>query len=209
MYTVTLIKRTWCLGMVAAVVLAFAGCGCGGDDPPDTTVEKALEKTIEQGVREEGKQADVQINQADESFSMTVTDENDEKSTMTMNVGEDSSNVSITGPEGKMEMQSGPDAKVPEDFPEDVAVYPGMKIQMVMENPGPVFSVSGTTTDTAEEVSAFYKKTCVEKGWTQAMDMTQQEGTSMMHFQKEKRMLVVLISVDSGGVIINLNTGIE
>ena len=108
-----------------------------------------------------------------------------------------------------MEMQSGPDAKVPEDFPEDVAVYPGMKIQMVMENPGPVFSVSGTTTDTAEEVSAFYKKTCVEKGWTQAMDMTQQEGTSMMHFQKEKRMLVVLISVESGEVIINLNTGIE
>ena len=196
-------------GLGIIMTLALAGCDCGGKDTPDAVANKAAEKVIEQGLRDEGKQADVLINQDEKTFSMTVTDENDKESTMTMNVGDEGSNVSISGPEGKMEMQSGPDAKVPAGFPGDVPLYPGMKLQMVMENAGPVFSVSGTTADKAEEVTAFYKKTCAEKGWTQALDMAEQQGTSMMHFQKDNRMLMVLTSVESGEVTINLNTGVE
>jgi len=207
MFLTSRLEKCLCLG--ALMALALAGCGCGGKDTPDAVANKAVEKAIEQGMRDEGKQADVQVNQDDKTFSMTVTDENDKQSTMTMNVGGDGSNVSISGPDGKMEMQSGPDAKVPASFPADVPLYPEMKLQMVMENAGPVFSLSGTTSDKAEEVAAFYKKTCVEKGWTQAVDMTEQEGTSMMHFQKDNRMLVVLTSVEGGEVTINLNTGVE
>lgn len=207
MRRVNFAAKVWCLGMF--MLLALAGCGCGSRDADESAGEKAVEQMVEQGLREEGKEADVQINQDDKSFSMTVTDENDKRSTMTMKVEGEASNVSITGPEGKMEMQSGAGAKIPPSFPEDVPIYPEMKVQMVMENEGPTFSVSGTSGDSLEDVVAFYKKTCVDKGWTQAMDMSQEQGTSMLHFQKGNRMLMVLTTSDGGELTINLNTGIE
>lgn len=217
--------------MIIAAVASLCILGCGGKEadssaagktteeiskpdtsgipaaPSDTAALKIAAKMMEQGMKAGGQDVDVKVNNDDKSFSMTVTDENNKQSTMTMSTTNDASQMNITGPDGAMTMQSGAGTKIPENFPEDIPLYPGIKIQMVMENAGPAYSIVGTTSDSVDDVSAFYKKNCVEKGWKQLMDMTHAEGTSMLHYEKDERVLMVLISVEDGEVNININTG--
>ena len=178
-------------------------------DTSSTAAEKVAEKLVEQAVGSGGEDVDVKIDENDKTFSMTVTDENNKQSTMTVSATDDSSQMNMSGPDGTLTMQSGTGTKVPENFPKDVLLYPGMTIQMVMENTGPAFSVVGTTTDTIDDVAAFYKKTCPEKGWNQTLSAAQAGDASMLTFEKEERTLMVLVALENGVVNINLNTGIN
>lgn len=205
MTTRYLSMKSGLIGICCCLVLF----GCGGKDSEETVQEKAVENIIERELASEGKTADVKINQDDESFSITVKDDNDAESTTTMNVSEDGQQMNITGPEGNMKMQSGAGAKIPEDFPEDVPLYPGATIQMVMENEEDTFSLVSSTGDDMTKVTEFFKKSCVDKGWKEVMVMAQGPEMSILNYEKNDRVLSVMLALADGEVSVNITTGVN
>ncbi len=197
------------LGFIG-IFFCLAVCGCSSKESGDAQ-EKAVEKIIETSLAKEGKIADIDINKDNKSVSITVKDEKDAQATTTMNVAEDGDqmDINISSPDGNMKMQSGPDAKIPEAFPKDVPLYPGIKLQMIIENENQGYSLMGTTADSMSTVVEFYKKSCAEQGWTETMVMSQGEEMATLNYKKGKRILVMLLSVTEGEVSMNITTALE
>ena len=201
MHTKIITIALFAFGM--ALLSALPGCG---RPARDAVTEETVERVVEQHLREEGKTADVKIDQDSGAFSITVTDENDQQSTMTMNISEDAAQLNLSGTDGAMTMRSGTSAQVPDTFPDDVPLYPDMTIQMVMEMAGEGFTVVGISDRTLAEVTAFYDKATKEMDWTEMMVMGRDETSSMVNYQKGHRTLMVIAGVEDGEVHINIST---
>jgi hypothetical protein len=195
------------MSIVLAVLLVSFIFGCGNKSVTEGVAEKAMEQAAEKGLAAEGKKADVDVKRNGDNLSITVKDENNQKSTMTMNSSEETTEMNIAGAEGNMKMQSGSGAKIPENFPKDVPLYPGVTLKMVMEMEGQGYSVVSSTTDAVSAVSDFYKKSCIEKGWTESMVMAQGADNAMLHYQKDERILMVVIGFAEGETTISITVG--
>ena len=125
--------------------------------------KKASEKMIESAMRAQGKDADVTIN---------------------------SDTMQVKTKDGDMSFGEG--TKLPENWPDDVSVYTGLKLLSAMKTKEG-FSIQGTTSDAQDKVAAFYKEQLTKSGWTEDTVMTQPQ-MAMLNYKKDKRALVVIIS---------------
>ena len=114
--------------------------------------------------------------------------------------------VSINGQKGSMTfvtdagaMTLGTGAKIPDDFPKAVAVYPGATPSLAAKSgtgEKEAWTVAMETTDTKDQVVAYYKAHM--SGFTQSTSMDL--GTStMLGFQSPKLDVTVMTAAQPGG----------
>jgi hypothetical protein len=152
------------VSLALAAVLALPSVGC--KRLAERAAEKAEEKALEKGT---GGQVSI----------------NGQKGTLTI--------VTDAG-----EMMLGNTAKIPEDFPKStVPIYPGAQPKMAVKQAQggkEVWSLSLETTDTKDQVAAFYKSNM--SGFTVATNMD--TGTSTMTvFQSAKYDVTMMVSAEA------------
>ena len=168
----------------AALPVILAGlalAGCGGDQ----LAEKAAETAVKANTSEQGQEVDVDIDSEKQSFSM-----------------------SVQGESGSMDMTAGENAKLPDDFPEDVPLYPGMKLQVVSTMDGQeMHMIQGSTGDDLETVAARLAKDAQSNGWTEAMSMNMGAQQRMLNYTQGDRILNYAVMREEGATQISVTTG--
>ena len=100
-----------------------------------------------------------------------------------------SDTMRIKSKDGDVSLGEG--TKLPDQWPTDVPVYKGLKLLSAMKSKES-FSIQGTTPDSLDKVSAFYKEQVTKSGWEE-QTVTTQPQMAMMSYTKEKRSLSVVI----------------
>ncbi|MCP4644624.1 MAG: hypothetical protein GY851_29545 [bacterium] len=190
------------------MAIAAVSTGCG-EKAAQTIAEKAMEKAIESEAAEDGEDVDVKVDIS--KGTMTVAGADGEKVNMKMDA--DNGTMTITGADGEQvgmkidateggatmttadgtEMLSGANAKLPDDFPEDVPQYKGMQLVMVTKMPDGNLSVTATTPDSIDKVAAFYKKEAEANGWNEEMSMDMGEMKNLQYKKADRGMIVLVI----------------
>lgn len=182
---------------VLVLVLAAGVLGCGGEKEDDSAgsagdavSNQVAESLIEHAAKQDGQDVDVDIQGSGDAMSITVQ-----------------------GEQGGYTMTSGAGSEPPKDMPQDVPVYPGLNVQFTHAvSEQQLFNVSGDTTAAASEVLAFYKKEAAAKGWTeQTSSQTNTEGQQMhlLMYQKENRMMQVVIQSEGEKTTVTVNTALQ
>jgi hypothetical protein len=140
--------------------------------------ETAAEKMIESAMRAEGQKADVTIN---------------------------SETMQVKTKDGDMSFGEG--TKLPEEWPDDVPVYKGLKLISAMKTKEG-FSIQGTTTDSHDKVAEYYKEQVAKSGWTEDTVMTQPQ-MAMLTYKKDKRTLAIVISGQNAEISVSITIGNE
>lgn len=141
----------------------------------DDVEETLMEKQIELAT---GGKADVDISRG----QMTITSDSKD---------------------GEFKMIVGEDVALPKDFPKDVFVYPGGKLESAMQMPQG-FSLGMLSKDNKKKIVDAYQDTMQSRGWKLQTTMMM-DTQSIMMYEKDDR--VVSIIVDDGnedGVRISL-----
>lgn len=193
--------------MAFGLCLVTVLCGCGGEKAP----EKVAEKIVEKGLSQEGQRADVKIDKNAETVSMTITDESDAQKTTTMNMQQDGMTMTIKDGDEVAHVQSGAGTAIPDAFPKDVPLYPGMKVEMAFNMGDENFSVSAATSDNLDQVVEYYKKASADNGWTEVMNMAQggEEINRMISYEKDNRTFMIAATSEEGQVRIAISTGMQ
>ena len=154
----------------------LAGLGLVSAGCGKSASDKAAEKTIQAAVRASGQEADVSVK---------------------------SGTTNITTKDGAMAFGEG--AKVPDNWPSDVPVYSKLKLLSAVATP-PVFTVSGTTSDTADAVLAYYKEHAAKNGWKEDQ-VVSQPPMSMLTYSKDTRKLNIIISSEGAERSVSITIG--
>lgn len=176
--------------MGAFCVAILAGCG---QDTPETIAEKAIESATQT------KGEDVDLNLNSKEGTMTITTPEGKITYKT-----DGESMVMMSDQGSVVI--GADSTIPEDFPKDVPIYPGFKLQATtaMGTEG-AFSLSGTVNASFEEVKSYYQKGAKLQGWQETISMNQPQ-TLMLGFQKEGRMFHVTATTAPGEMTVSITT---
>jgi hypothetical protein len=143
--------------------------------------EKVSEKLLEKSLRSSGaKNADVDL----------------AKGKMTVKTAE-----------GETEMSFAESASLPADFPKDVFVLKGAKIQMAMKSPQG-FMVQMKSELPMGKIAESYSAEMKAQGWAQEASTDMGEMSSRS-FKKEKRQVVVIVSTSDGASDVMLNVATE
>jgi len=143
--------------------------------------KKSQEKTIEKAIESKtGKDADVDIS--------------DKK-------------IEIETDEGKMSMSTGDGAKIPSDFPKDIYIPDGVKVEMAIQTEKG-YSIALSTNQPRSKVTTMYKKQMEASGWTSktTMDMGNQ---FMLAYGKGKRIATIIIVGDNKSTRMNITASIS
>ncbi|MBM3288724.1 MAG: hypothetical protein FJY92_01095 [Candidatus Hydrogenedentes bacterium] len=142
--------------------------------------ETTAEKAVESAMKASGQEADVTI----KDNAMTVTTKDGSSS-------------------------FGEGAKVPDNWPSDVPIYDGLKILAAVAAPQ-AFTVTGTTGDSLDKLTAYYKEQATKNGWAEDSVMSQPPLT-MLSYRKEgeKRNLAIVISTEGGQQSVSITVGNE
>lgn len=123
----------------AVVGLLFVGLALSACGPAEDSPE-AREKQLEAYAKQHGLDVDV-------------------------SVGEDGEALAITQQVGGHSVTTGKDLARPEQFPDDVILYPNMRILAVSEAPtGPI--LQGQSDDEAAQVATYLREQMPSQGWT-------------------------------------------
>lgn len=182
---------------LALVALPLSGCG----KAKEALQEKAVEKAINAAAGKDGAKVDINKNQ------MTITTKDGGSTTLTSSDKGDA--VTMKTADGTVTMTSGENAKVPEDFPKDIPLYPGAKPTTVTaSSKDKAFTLQFTTKDPVEKVAEHFKKELVGQGWAEGMVMSTpgEQAAQMLNYTKGERALMVNISKESEGITILLTT---
>ncbi|HPO13414.1 MAG TPA: hypothetical protein PLI09_08215 [Candidatus Hydrogenedentes bacterium] len=213
---------------VLALGLVLGGCGKAAEKTGETIAEKAIEKALSA----DGKKVDVKIGKDGQASNITVQGKdsdgnkidmtmnvdggkgtlkmNDKNMDMTMSGDGDKGSLQIKGPEGTMTMTSGDSAVLPPNYPKDIPLYPGLKLNMVQTIPeNNAFVVQGFSDDPLDKVAAFCKEKFPVQGWTEQTSMNQggDSPMAMFAFQKAQRTLTILIGKEENRTSISLSVG--
>lgn len=214
--------------VILALGLVLAGCGKAAEKTGETIAEKAIEKALSS----DGNKVDVKIGKDGQASNITVqgTDSDGNKIDMTMNVdggqgtlkmndknmdmtmsGDgDKGSLQIKGPEGTMTMTTGDGAVLPPNYPKDIPLYPGLKLNMVQTIPeNNTFVVQGFSDDPLDKVAAFCKEKMPANGWTEQTSMNQggDSPMAMFAFQKDQRTMSILIGKEENQTSISISAG--
>jgi len=189
---------TWKLAVGLAIVVALPlGCSCR-----QKIADKAIEKAIETQAKKDGKDVDVKMDTKGGTMSIKSKDGSEN---VNVDMKSDGSSFSIKTQDGVV--LSGENAKIPDNFPKDVPVFPGAKATLVTtDTKSEMFSVSLTTADTLENVGAYYKKELAANGWKEEQTMTQSgdQPIQMMNYTKENRSVMVTVTRDGVNTALTL-----
>ncbi len=176
-------KWVLCGTLVMTVLAALALTGCGGEK----AAEQIAETAIKANLGEDAENVDIDIDSESESFSM-----------------------SIRGEQGGMNVAAGENAKLPDNFPEDVPLYPGTKLQVVSTMAdNNMFMVQGSTPDAADKVIAHLGKEASAKGWSESMSMNMGAGQRMINYEKDNRILHFMIVREDNLTQVSVTTGTQ
>lgn len=201
---------------IFASLFAILTVGCGGNDEEkpkkelgQRLFEGLIETAIEQSAKQDGKDVDVDIdlNELAESGSMTITDENGKKVTisgkdgefkMTDSEGEDISisakddGIVVKDKDGKEHKVFGTLKEVPDNFPKDVYLVSGdfKSGNLMNQGDGEAINVTIKTKGDFDDVVSKIKKEMKSEDWKKEMDMSM-NGESMLSFKKEKRDVLI------------------
>jgi len=168
--------------LAGVLVLAVAASGCGKDSPSETN--QAAELVIEQAAQQQGIEADVQITDDGASFSMNASSER-----------------------GAETIQSGENLPLPEDFPKDIPVPDALKVTMVNTAAAKeVFNIQATNSLGVDDLVQFYKAQAPAKGWKEVAATALTGVMASLEYEKEDRVLRVIISSGNGWSMLTLNT---
>lgn len=164
---------------ITAIVLAICVLTSCGGKPEQAAGEAAIEKAIEASAAAEGKDVDVDL----KGGSMTV------KSS-----------------DGKATIVTGENVEIPSDFPKDVPVYQGAKIQMALKEAGHTLRL--TSSDSVDKITEYYKKEVAGQGWTEDTVVSQgnPQPMSMLGYKKDKRILSIVITKEEDGTGVTLTS---
>jgi hypothetical protein len=140
--------------------------------------ETASEKMIESTMRAKGQDAEVTVN---------------------------SGTMQVKTKEGDLSFGEG--TKLPDQWPDDVPVYKGLKLLSATKTKES-FSIQGTTADSQGKVAAFYKEQVAKGGWTEET-VTTQAQMAMMMYSKDKRSLAVIISAQDSETSVSITISSE
>ncbi len=114
--------------------------------------------------------------------------------------------MTVKTAEGEMELSSGESVTLPADFPKDVFVLKGGKIQMAMKTPQGVM-VQMKADQAVAKIAESYGAEMKALGWAQETSVDMGEMSSRS-YKKEKRQVAVIVTKDgdSSGVMLTLTT---
>lgn len=145
--------------------------------------QEVMERAIESQMAREGHDADVNLSSG--GLSMKIRSK-----------GGDSS------------LAFGKQAKLPDEFPSDVPLYPNLTLVMVQsEQKQQTFTIQGTTSAALDQVSEFYQNKLVEQGWEEESVAEQPGVMFTLSYSKENRSVHVILTAEDKGTAVMLNTG--
>jgi len=146
------------IGPVFVLLIATLLTACGGDDS-----KEAREAEMEEYARSYGVDVDVEIDDQ---------------------TGEES--VVINQGIGAMAGQVGANLRVPAGFPDDIVLFPGMKIHASSGIPRG-HTLQAMVDGTIEDVAEFYREGMARKGWQTAGPGMQSPAMQTLQFKKDNR----------------------
>jgi hypothetical protein len=154
-------KRQWkfrSINLFSLVAVAFLITGC------DDTAEEAREKQLENYAKAQGVDADI--------------DYDSEKGVQS---------ITINTAEGNMTTQVGAALKLPDRFPDDVAIPAGMELITTSDVPDGHY-VQGQSTENADTITEFFAREMKGKGWSYTNEApVQLPNLRVLEFTKDNR----------------------
>lgn len=123
-----------------------------------------------------------------------------------INYGRDGESATITDPKTGSKMITGPNLKVPSDFPKEIPVYSNGVVTVISLDPKfPLISVS--TKDDVKTVQDWYQADLQKKGWTLTANQMIGPDAAHIEFENTNNMGSLIITKDdeSKGTIITLS----
>jgi hypothetical protein len=222
-----MLKGIMAVLVIGTLASGVGGCGCRkkvAEKVSEKVAEKAIEHAIKTNAKQEGKDVDVQVDLKGGAMTIKSKDGkvirmNDGQMAVTSQSGEENVSVnteggtySVKSKEGEVTAVTGKNAKVPDNFPKDIPLYPGAEIAAVTTmTQQEMFSVQSTTADSLENTGAYFRKQFAANGWTEKQSMNQAGDApmQMLTYSKEGRTAMVMLMVESGKTMINLQTAKE
>jgi hypothetical protein len=100
-------------------------------------------------------------------------------------------------------VQVGENLKVPDGFPDDIAVYPDLKIISSSAVPQG-FMINGQTGDDVEKVAAFYTDKLTSGGWAKDGEFSQEGTMRVLSFKKDNRTASVTVVKGDDGTTVQI-----
>ena len=169
------IANTLGLVTLTAAMLLVQGCGGCGQKASESLAEKMVERAIKS---EDGQDADVQL-----------TEEG----------------ISIKSKDGQFSMSSGENVKLPDNFPEDIPLYPEAQLRMTTSSADGM-SVSQTTPDPVSTVAEKLKSNMTKNGWTEETAVNMQ-GNVILSYEKGERQASLTVMRADDETLITLTVG--
>ncbi|MBW7864895.1 MAG: hypothetical protein GX580_06960 [Candidatus Hydrogenedens sp.] len=201
-------RGIFCVSMLCACALAvsgLAGCGKAAEKATDKAAEKVAEKAAERALKSSGGGGRVDIDNKTGAVRVTGRDASGASYDIKSGASGDSVQMTQTTEEGTVTAQYGEGAKLPADFPKDVPVLDGLKIEAAVANGDKgEFTVSGKTTAGMDDVLSFYKDKTTAQGWKETMSMNAGEMYTFM-CEKDSRALSVMMVKEEDGTMVSLS----
>jgi len=128
----------------------------------------------------------------------TVTEEG-----YTVQYGMDGESATVTDPKTGAKLMTGPDLKVPGEFPKNIPVYSSGKVVMVSLDPKfPMVSIESK--DDVKTVKDWYQKELPKMGWRISVDQTIMPELARMEFENPAYMGAVAFTRDTEKAATNI-----
>lgn len=176
----------WCIQMpIYLLTMTLVLVGCGSDSGEETVP---------------GDTMTVQFDKPDNTLTIQTPDGD-----ITFKTDDESGSVELTSSGGTMSAVYGDKAKIPDNFPKDVPLYPKFEPQsaLTMGDTGS-FALSGTVPATPDEILAYYKKEASAQGWTETVSASM-APTFMINYSKDGRILMITGTTEDGTTTMSIN----
>ena len=161
------------LGVLVCSVVMVSGCGKPKKTMSEKISESLAEKAIEMSMKAEGASAKVDLS----------------KGTMT-----------VTTKDGETAVVSGEGASVPADFPKDVYVIKGAKIQTSLKTPDG-YMLSMQVDQSVAKLAATYETELKAQGWTQEASFDMGDSRSLSYKKDERQVAIVMNRSDESTAV--------
>jgi len=157
------------LGVLACSAVLVSGCGRAKKTISEKISEKIAEKAIAMNIKDsQGKDAKVDISDG---------------------------KLTIKTKDGETAIASGEGASIPENFPKDVYVVKGAKIQMSMKTPDG-YALSMKVDQTAAKLAATFEAEMKAQGWEQESSFDGGGSRSLAYKKGERQVAIVMSKSD-------------
>ncbi len=199
-------KRSWSMSttFLGCAVLLLAGLAVGCGKAADQAATTVAEKAIEASLAQDGKSVDVKIDQD----GGTVTLSSDEGE---MVISNDDETFSLKAAQaGGISVVSGKGAALPKDFPKDVPLPEGLKINTVQSmGENNMFTVMGNAPGSVKDVAKALRSKAAQQGWKTEQTFSQSGVMEHISCKKSGRTLNIMVMGEGGKTTVSITTGKE